>query len=161
MIQWAATEDEAGVDVSVEALEGNGEFELDVTIEGTVEHLAPQARIYIVGKYQSCMVFSPLAPQAITHGSDNVGADDGVSLVTACHWYDDCTFLYDALAVRGSGNAFLLRLHGVSGLTYRFNWQLERGAGQVSLPLGSIAATRSSGNTVCFHIIRSLETMHD
>ena len=110
------------MDVSVEALEGSGEFELDVTIEGTVEHLAPQA---------------------VTHGSDNVGADEGVSLVTACHWYDDCTFMYDALAVRGSGNAFLLRLHGVSGLTYQFNWQLERGAGQVSLtrqqwPLGRV-----------------------
>ena len=95
VIQWAATEDEAGVDVSVEALEGNGEFELDVTIEGTVEHLAPQARIYIVGKYQSCMVFSPLAPQAITHGSDNVGADDGVSLVTgACGYNRPCAHQY-------------------------------------------------------------------
>lgn len=46
VIQWAATQDEAGVDVSVEALEGSGEFELEISIEGTVEHLAPQAITY-------------------------------------------------------------------------------------------------------------------
>ena len=49
--------------------------------------------------------------------------------MTTCHWYDDCTFMYDAMEVRGTGNAYLLRLHAVSGLTYRFNSSLEHGAG--------------------------------
>jgi len=43
VLRWAATNDEVGVDVSVEALDGSGEFDLDITIQSTIEALAPEA----------------------------------------------------------------------------------------------------------------------
>lgn len=43
VMRWAATEAEVGVDVSVEALSGSGSFDLDITIEATLEALAPEA----------------------------------------------------------------------------------------------------------------------
>ena len=66
--QWAATQDEAGVEISVTAIAGAGEFDLEVTIVGTIEHLAPEA------------ITAPPSTSA------------DVSVHTDCRWYDDCTF---------------------------------------------------------------------
>ena len=99
VIEWAATQDEAGVEVLVQALEGHGEFQLNVNIEGTLEHLAPQA------------ITSP----------PNKNAKPTIH--TTCEWYDDCVYRYEGQEVRGTGNSFLLRLHGAAGLTYKFKFQ--------------------------------------
>eukprot|EP01046_Picozoa_sp_COSAG06_P006501 COSAG06_NODE_306_length_17801_cov_6.989210_12_plen_1895_part_00 len=105
MLQWAATQDEAGVEVSVEALEGAGEFNLEVTIVGTIEHLAPEAITF--------------------HG----GQQHDVSIAIGCQWDDDCTYRYNGEELRGSGSRFELRLHAVAGLTYSFSTELMAGAG--------------------------------
>ena len=103
MLQWAATQDEAGVGISVEALEGGGDFELRVTIVGTIEHLAPEA---------------------ITCDSDQCHTSVDKTVAIDCQWDDDCTYRYDAQELMGSGSRFQLRLHGVAGLTYRFTTEL-------------------------------------
>jgi hypothetical protein len=107
VLQWAATQDEAGVEISVTAIEGAGDFAVEVTIVGTIDHLAPEA------------ITSPPAT-----------AD--VSFHTVCQWYDDCTFRYDGQELRGSGSRFELRLHGVAGLSYAFSTELLSTAGMVS-----------------------------
>ena len=87
-------------------MEGHGEFELNINIEGTIEHLAPQA--------------STIPP-----------AKMGATIQSECHWYDDCVYRYDGMEVRGTGNSFLLRLHAAAGLTYKFKLKqiLKGGSG--------------------------------
>ena len=92
-----------GVEISVEALDGHGDFQLEVTIVGTIEHLAPDA-ITI--------------PPSTT-------AD--VSVAIECQWDDDCTYRYHGEELRGSGSRFELRLHAVAGLTYSFSTELMTG----------------------------------
>ena len=75
----------------MEALEGAGDFELRVTIVGTIEHLAPEA-----------ITVPP-----------STAAD--VSVAIECEWDDDCTFRYNGQELRGSGSRFELRLHAVAG----------------------------------------------
>eukprot|EP01047_Picozoa_sp_COSAG01_P047772 COSAG01_NODE_4595_length_4890_cov_3.789814_2_plen_1402_part_01 len=105
VLQWAATEDEAGVEISVEALAGGGDFELAVTVEGTIEHLAPELVTY-------------------TAGGGGASAN-GAMMLTHCEWADDCTFRYAGEEIRSSGNDFILRLHGAAGLTYAFSVDLN------------------------------------
>lgn len=104
-LEWAATEDESGVDITVTALSGGGNFELETTIAGSVLHLAPEL---------------------ITFRYDKQRQQRGVSLQTHCIFFDDCTYRYAGEEVQGSGNAFFLRLRGVAGLTYDFGVELEK-----------------------------------
>jgi hypothetical protein len=103
VLQWVATQDEAGVEISVEALDGEGDFQLEVTIVGTIEHLAPEA-----------ITIPP-----------STAAD--VSVAIECQWDDDCTYRYHGEELRGSGSRFELRLHAVAGLTYSFSTELMTG----------------------------------
>ena len=100
VLQWVATQDEAGVEISVEALDGEGDFQLEVTIVGTIEHLAPEA--------------ITIPPSTTTD----------VSVAIECQWDDDCTYRYHGEELRGSGSRFELRLHAVAGLTYSFSTEL-------------------------------------
>ena len=99
VLQWAATQDEAGVEISVEALDGHGDFQLEVTIVGTIEHLAPEA-ITI--------------PPSTT-------AD--VSVAIECQWDDDCTYRYHGEELRGwgRGSSFGSTLSQVSPTLSRRN----------------------------------------
>jgi hypothetical protein len=101
-LQWAATQDEAGVEVNVQALEGTGDFTLDVTIVGTIEHLAPRAITW----------------------DHNSGYPADVSVDMHCAWDDDCVYRYNGQELRGSGSRFELRIHGMAGLTYEFTTEL-------------------------------------
>jgi hypothetical protein len=69
------SQDEAGVDIDVDALEGAGAYHLESNIVGTIEYLS---RFAILG-----------AP---------------VLLLIECTFFDDCTFRYDALEMRGDGS---------------------------------------------------------
>ena len=71
-----APQDEAGVDIDVDALEGAGAYHLESNIVGTIEYLSRFA------------ILNSLAP---------------VLLLIECKFYDDCTFRYDALEMRGDG----------------------------------------------------------
>ena len=104
MLQWAATQDEAGVEISVAALEGAGDFELRVTIVGTIDYLAPAA---------------------ITVPPSSIDA----SVAIECQWDDDCVYRYQGQELRGSGSRFQLRLHGGAGLTYKFSTELIESTG--------------------------------
>eukprot|EP01045_Picozoa_sp_COSAG04_P006859 COSAG04_NODE_345_length_16159_cov_5.383126_14_plen_1155_part_01 len=103
MLVWAANQDEAGVEIACQALEGAGDFELRVTIVGTIEHLAPEA---------------------ITCDSDHCHTSIDASVAIECQWDDDCVYRYQGQELRGSGSRFQLRLHGVAGLTYKFSTEL-------------------------------------
>ena len=98
--------------INVESLGGSGEFQLLVTIEGTIEHLAPEA---------------VTIPPATT---------TDVTAEIECLWADECTYRYDGEEVRGSGTRFELRLHGVAGLTYTFLTELLAAA-DGSAPVGT------------------------
>eukprot|EP01043_Picozoa_sp_COSAG02_P002436 COSAG02_NODE_56_length_43700_cov_33.650765_7_plen_1205_part_00 len=103
VLQWVATQNEAGVKISVEALDGGGDFQLEVTIVGTIEHLAPEA--------------ITIPPSVATD----------VSIAIECQWDDDCTYRYHGEELRGSGSRFELRVHAVAGLTYSFTAELMNG----------------------------------
>ena len=111
-LRVTATQDEAGVQINVGAIAGSGEFQLLVTIEGTIEHLAPEA---------------VTIPPATT---------TDVTTEIECLWADECTYRYDGEEVRGSGTRFELRLHGVAGLTYTFLTELLAAA-DGSAPVGT------------------------
>ena len=91
-IEWDAPETEAGVDINVESLEGEGDYHLSAKIIGTTAHLAAAA---------------------VLNRPD-------VLLAIFCHWFDDCTFTYDGLQQRGDGATFMLRFSAAAGLTYKF-----------------------------------------
>lgn len=74
------------MDVHVAALEGSGGYHLVVEIVGTIQRLARQA---IIGA--------------------------AVYLQLECHLFDDCTYRYGGLEMRGSGSGFTLELMATTG----------------------------------------------
>jgi hypothetical protein len=51
-----------------------------------------------------------------------------VLLLVECKFFDDCTFRYDALEMRGDGSSFILKLRLTAGFTYTFTTTLTSGS---------------------------------
>jgi hypothetical protein len=144
-IEWDAPETEAGVDIKVGSLEGEGDYHLSAKIVGTTAHLAAAA----------------------------VLNREDVLLAIFCQWFDDCTFEYDGLQQRGDGATFLLRFPAAAGLTDKFAAALPAAGAQSGthrrlaiFPDGSVGTASSSsgqpgqGDEVCAGLGRIVALYH-
>ena len=51
--------------------------------------------------------------------------DRPVLLQTDCRFFDDCTFRYDGLEMRGDGSSFALKFEPTTSFTYNFTATLR------------------------------------
>eukprot|EP01052_Picozoa_sp_SAG31_P002654 SAG31_NODE_95_length_25901_cov_24.763700_24_plen_548_part_00 len=124
-IEWDAPERISAMDIHVSALEGAGEYHLGLQIVGTIQRLSREA---VIGR--------------------------SVFVQVQCHLYDDCTYHYGGLEMRGDGSDFTLKFKPTTGFTYNFTGFIRRAAGDsgssaVSMrlaifPPASIASTNSN-----------------
>eukprot|EP01051_Picozoa_sp_SAG22_P000238 SAG22_NODE_5_length_41775_cov_111.520971_1_plen_1241_part_00 len=105
-IEWYAAQTELGVDIAVAALEGEGDYHLEANIVGTAARLAPEAIVY-------------------SHNSSGVRE---VLLQRQCRFFDDCTYWYHGVEMRGDGSSYELRFHPTAGMTYSFRVHLKDGS---------------------------------
>eukprot|EP01051_Picozoa_sp_SAG22_P002430 SAG22_NODE_107_length_19899_cov_24.034141_7_plen_1894_part_00 len=98
-IEWAAPQREAGVDIDVNALEGQGDYHMRATIVGTTERLSRDA---IVNR--------------------------NVLLQTECR-FDDCGQRYGGLQMRSDGSSFPLKFRPTAGFTYNISATLRNMSG--------------------------------
>ena len=98
LIEWSAPDTEAGVDMHVEALEGEGGYHLSVRVIGTTERLSREAEL----------------------NKDVTMQIDG-DLDHAC------TYRYGSLEMRGDGDDFVLKIQMTTGFTYNFTTSLLAG----------------------------------
>ena len=87
-IEWNAPEHEAGLDIDVNALEGNGTYHLEANIIGTTAQL-----------------------------SREVILNRPVFLLMGCNFFDDCAFRYGGLTMRSDGSSFPLEFTPTAGFT--------------------------------------------
>eukprot|EP01051_Picozoa_sp_SAG22_P013312 SAG22_NODE_1476_length_4329_cov_2.702128_1_plen_560_part_00 len=100
MIEWDAPEHLAGLDIDVEALEGQGPYHLQADIIGTTEMLSREAIL-----------------------------NEPVLLQVDCRFFDDCSFRYDGLEMRGDGSSFTIKFKPTAGFTSVFGASLHDAAG--------------------------------
>ena len=120
-LEWGAPQHIATMDVKVTALQGSGDYHLEVEIIGTIGRLSREA---VVGR--------------------------PVQLLVDCT-FADCNYHYGGNQMRGDGSGFTLKFKPTSGFTYNFTGLLQRVSGgqstsavhlQLSIfPPDSIAST--------------------
>eukprot|EP01051_Picozoa_sp_SAG22_P005321 SAG22_NODE_312_length_12614_cov_4.783540_9_plen_2027_part_00 len=126
-IEWYAAQSELGVDIAVAALEGEGDYHLEANIVGTAARLAPEAIVY-------------------SHNSSGVRE---VLLLTECRWFDDCTYRYHGVEMRGDGSSYELRFHPTAGMTYSFRVHLKDGSAATHIRLGIYPPDSIAANADC------------
>eukprot|EP01052_Picozoa_sp_SAG31_P009570 SAG31_NODE_505_length_14757_cov_20.172943_15_plen_1119_part_00 len=102
-VEWNSPRHEAGMDIDVNALEGAGDYHLQARIIGTTERL-----------------------------SREVVPNRPVLLQIECRLFDDCTYRYSGLEMRGDGSSFPLKFSPIGGLTYNITVALRNTTGSAA-----------------------------
>ena len=128
-MEWDAPQHIATMDVQVTALQGSGDYHLGVEIIGTIDRLSREA---VIGR--------------------------PVQMLVECT-FEDCSYHYGGMQMRGDGSGFSLKFKPTTGFTYNFTGLLQRVAGsqensavrlQLSVfPPESIASTDSDRPQAC------------